>query len=281
VSFLCQQCVSLKTTAGALSNKCLKVLAKHIPWVDISLIVNDRTLPLLYHALQDSELWEGACLCLTEMVKKGMPDHLKLELLQTTQILDVLAGCVCVGDDIDNDLAEDLAPLVGSVLIVAFDLWKKCEVDLKSGGGEMLPLVDAVATVVQAGMQIAMPLFRNPDSDVTCHLIPSMEAFVVVLKEQRKGPDMPYAFKASDYLEQYLSALFTQMQYPADFVFDLDDEDDSLEIEVSQDKSFLLLSSYFLLYLCISFLLFGKYASLFATTGGFVERHCCAPSFNN
>ena len=55
------------------------------------------------------DIAEGACACITEMIKKGMSSPSKLELIMTTGVLDVLTKVCHTASD---DLSEDLAPLL-------------------------------------------------------------------------------------------------------------------------------------------------------------------------
>ena len=52
-----------------LSEKCLRVLAQMIGWMEINITVSSA-LPTVYQALQDPFLRGAACACLFEVAKK-------------------------------------------------------------------------------------------------------------------------------------------------------------------------------------------------------------------
>jgi exportin-T len=233
VQFLLQRAVILRDQRPELSNKCLVVLSLFVSWVDINLILDQQTLALLYQALADRALWAGACLCLIEVVKKGMSAPLKMELLRTTHVLEALAT-TCAGP-VSEDLGEHLAPLVDAVFIEVLDVWAACE----KGDAEVLPLMPQVADALRCCMTCVLPLFRESNFDVAVFLVPSLNRFAQLLKSQAKATpssaqaSLRTAFDAKQYLPEYLASVFAQLQFDDDFDFDAQDEDDCEEIEVS------------------------------------------------
>ena len=63
--------------------QCLQVIGAYISWIDISLVVNDRFVPLLLRFLTAPLLRESACDCLYEIIMKGMEPPAKVKLIET------------------------------------------------------------------------------------------------------------------------------------------------------------------------------------------------------
>jgi exportin-T len=227
VSFLFNKTISCKGTNGLLSNMCLKSLAPIIKWCDISLLISKDALNLLYLALKDNDLWEGACACLTEVVKKGMPPSHKVDLLVGMDVLDVMST---LPFPIDDNLAEYLGPLVNALFDEILDIWTACEKE-----STMMHYVNQAAALMNKVLACVLQLFKHDDLDVSSSLVPSLNRFIQVLAAQKKDPSKYYAniFDARRYLGDFLMCTYKQMQFSDDFTFDLNDEDDSMEIEVS------------------------------------------------
>jgi exportin-T len=69
----------------------LKNIGSYIAWMDISLVVNDQVIGLLYELLnQNQNLNITACECLADVISKGMLPLDKLNMLQVLNITDVL-----------------------------------------------------------------------------------------------------------------------------------------------------------------------------------------------
>ena len=100
VEFLCKSVVLLRQdhfVADAaegvkISQRCLKALASMIGWIDISLVVNNDVLSLLYDCLRSPgrELTADACKCLYEVVKKGMDPVNKVMMVHNIELLKML-----------------------------------------------------------------------------------------------------------------------------------------------------------------------------------------------
>ena len=59
----------------------LEVIGAYISWIEINLIVNSRFLEFFSYALSNADLRETACLCLEEIIDKGMDIGAKLKLI--------------------------------------------------------------------------------------------------------------------------------------------------------------------------------------------------------
>lgn len=68
----------------------LKNIGSYIAWIDISLVVNDQVMNVLYELLADGHLRIAACECLAEVIGKGMLPADKLNMLQLMNMTDIL-----------------------------------------------------------------------------------------------------------------------------------------------------------------------------------------------
>lgn len=121
VEFLCNSIVLLRNEQFVtdpvervkISQRCLKALASMIGWIDISLVVNNGVLSLLYDCLRSPgrELTAEACKCLYEVVKKGMDPVNKVMMVYNIDLLKVLVQVqldVSIGGDEDEDKEKEL-----------------------------------------------------------------------------------------------------------------------------------------------------------------------------
>ncbi|KAF9966276.1 pre-tRNA nuclear export protein [Mortierella alpina] len=68
----------------------LRIVGVYVAWIDISLIVNERFVSLIYSFLMSSSIRNAAADCLTDIIKKGMKPLDKLQLISILGIVDVL-----------------------------------------------------------------------------------------------------------------------------------------------------------------------------------------------
>ncbi|KAI8874602.1 Xpo1-domain-containing protein, partial [Backusella circina FSU 941] len=78
-------------TNPTIAQLALKNIGSYIAWMDISLVVNDQMIGLLYELLNHNQnLNIPACECLADVISKGMLPLDKLNMLQVLNITDVL-----------------------------------------------------------------------------------------------------------------------------------------------------------------------------------------------
>lgn len=59
------------------------MVGKYVSWIDITLVANERFVPVLLHFLTLSLLRESACDCIYEILSKGMEPVAKTELVES------------------------------------------------------------------------------------------------------------------------------------------------------------------------------------------------------
>eukprot|EP00605_Chrysophyceae_sp_TOSAG23-4_P000515 GSChrysophyteH1.ASY1.ANO1.581.1 assembled CDS len=267
VVLLCKSAVYLRSdtnvqqdrgreVCNALSRRCLRCMASFIGWIDVNLVISE-TLTTLYQSLNDSVLCAPALACLYELVKKGMDPSVKAHMINSIEVVPMLQR-VPLGHDahIDDDEEDDdhVYELGNIVDIIATELlgcWAKFEEatlgDAKGnapkseGSQEELKSLRNLALVVASNMHKLMPLllqvFSHADYENAHTVLPAVSKLLSVLKNrQNNAQEVPSSsatdpsckyFQVLDYFPTILGNIYRQMQYPEDFDYDPNDEDDA------------------------------------------------------
>ena len=106
----------------------------------------------------------------------------------------------------------------------------------------------AAAGMLRALMPQLMKIFSHSDMDVSSTVIDAINKLIALLKSQNTHLDdlrktekvISGIFIAEEYLGILLSTIYQQMQFPPEFAFDADDEDDAVVIEVKSPITCLL-----------------------------------------
>lgn len=91
VSFWFELLQEFRSTNPTMAQLVLKNIGCYIAWMDISLVVNDQVMGLLYDLLLDTNLRISACECIADVISKGMISADKLNMLQLMNVTDILA----------------------------------------------------------------------------------------------------------------------------------------------------------------------------------------------
>jgi exportin-T len=260
IMFLCDTSIKCRLKVSTLSVKCLETIVDYIGWIDINLVINNVVLTFLYSNLQDKRMMAVVCKCLSEIVKKGMDEHLKIRMLHSIQLIPVLLQLqirpLQANDmDEDDDAYEQLGMLVDMIYLTLVGFWHKLEettllthiflnsehLDISSFAIDT-NLVNDAAVMMNAVFPLVLTLFAYNDTDVSRAVMPSLNRFTSLLKQQLKSSQsidsllqrrvLNEYFIADQYINKLLMTIYTQIQYDVDFGFDANDDDDALEIEV-------------------------------------------------
>lgn len=286
VDLLCRSLTTYRKVDYRLARQCLRALGTMIGWIDISLVVNENMLGLLYDCLLDQRISAAACNCLYEVVKKGMDPTSKVAMVHSMRLLSVLRQVPVVGltggnapeDDDEDSYDSVLASLIDLLFQEVVVCWTNYEEHImkitppnvrsspssknKSMDSQqsvtdqnVLALLEANGLIAGAMLNECVPmllaLLTIQDSAVYVSVIPSLSKLLSTFKLQSNyegplqalaasaGPTLPpdkAFFLASRFISQkpdMLMSIYKAMQYPSEFGYDLDDEDDCEEIEVS------------------------------------------------
>jgi hypothetical protein len=150
-------------------------------------------------------------------------------------------------DTTDADINKELAAVLDVLLLELLGCWIKYEDLLASPASTTgIPAAEREAGAVtsqlmHAALPLALQVFSLGDYEASELLVPSLNKFVYLLKQQQSRVattkhlselEKDKYFMALTYLSPLLTAVIQQMQYPQDFQFDGDSEDDVAEMEV-------------------------------------------------
>lgn len=196
---------------GQLSYSALETLKRYISWVDITLIVNDRILPLLFKMLRESETLRcPAANCLFEIIDKGMTPQKKLAMLQQIQVLELLASLPIQDDD---EFAEEIGEVINGIgleLVECMDMFRH---------EQQQELFVASSTMLQQLMPFVWDLFAHESKDVSEEVFEIVNAVGTLIRSESTTPNagaFDDVFKPSQYIPQILHGIFRQTRYPED-----------------------------------------------------------------
>ena len=214
-----------------IAELCLKAIGKWVSWVDISLVVNDPMLHLLFQQLeraQRTDLSESAELArdaavnvFTETISKKMTSGDKLrviDFLDIDNIVTQLSTCPPLADPqkptYNVDLAETVSKLVNVTVLdivrileaegIKNEIWKKAEGFLSTF------------------LRHLLRYFSDQYDEVCSTVIPAMNDLLAFLQRSMRGPEC--ASQRAVMLLPILKAIFSKMRYDETSEWAQDDE---------------------------------------------------------
>jgi exportin-T len=160
-----------------------EVLNCYIGWIDINLIVNERSLQLFSSVVLIPQLREIVIDCFSQVIAKGMPDKEKLGLISTLNLTTFIQTIQISNDEQDIDFQESVACLINlcgtsiteasSALYLAGD---------QEGGklGEML---------LQHFLILAFKFMNHPDDGVSEETLPFLQKYITLVKKNKNADD--------------------------------------------------------------------------------------------
>ena len=206
-----------KSGDDIIVEKCLSAIGKWASWTDLSLIINENTLGLLFELVGSSQtsgqrdrvesLRDASLNTFIEISAKKMKPNDKLELIGILRINEIVAQLIASPSlhamrstsNYDNDLAESVAKLVNNTM---FDI---------------VAILDSVpdeSTLNRANNQLKLFLpyvlrFFSDDYDEICSsVIPCLTDLLTYLRKKAKS-DVDYA----SMLPPILEAIVAKMKY--------------------------------------------------------------------
>lgn len=239
VSFLCQTAVSTVLRNKQVAVSCLQCLSQFISWIDINIVIT-LALPTIWGGFDDQNLGLShvCCVCLFEIMKKGMESSLKIQLIKAIGIVDKFQQLNL--QDRDIAFLVEFGPLVNMIGFEALLYWSSYEDQLKNSkficNESNIQIVSAAANTLKLMSSLSLYLFRHYDNTVAATVLPFLSRFPSIFKIQNEISyqfPIPERFIAKDYIQDLLMGIFQQVQYPSDFEFDEESEEDLEVIEVS------------------------------------------------
>lgn len=230
-----------RTRNDVVAELCLKAIGKWVSWVDISFVVNQRMLGLLFEQLEraqkvqleqgEEKARDAAVDVFTETVAKKMPAQDKISMiafLNLDSVVSQLIACPPLSErrgssTYDVDLAETVAKLVNTTII---DIVKVLETENQN------PDVSVKAEqMLQAFLPHLLRFFSDEYDEVCSTVLNAMNDVLAFLRRtsQGEGPSPQRAVM----LLPILKAIFGKMRY--DETASWGDEDDRTDEAEFQD----------------------------------------------
>lgn len=203
-----------KDKNDAVLESCLKVIGHWVSWIDISLVVNQDFLHLLFPLAgrqgkgSEDKVRNAAIDTFTEIVGKKMKTADKIEMIIFLNLGNVVSQLVSSTalhefrstSNYDTDLAEAVAKLVNTA---TFDIVKALE------DAQADPQVRARAgELLQTFLPLLLRFLSDEYDEICCTVIPSLTDLLTFL---RKNQPLPTYYSAI--LPPTLNAIITKMRY--------------------------------------------------------------------
>ena len=224
----------------SLAELCLKIIEKWSRWVDLSLVANDKFMPILYNLVETNDtLRDNACDCLHELLDRGMAEPRdKLAFIEGLNMIPFLQRKIGFSkDERSNDKMETVARVVDTccqeLLECRETIWEKAKI---SGNEQELAQLALDLQNCEQMLTQFLPLYwaywLHPMYTVTNELQESLALWLKIMQRevhgyylQQNGKLLTNFFLAQ-YVENLYAGLLNSMQYPESYTHDPDDEDD-------------------------------------------------------
>lgn len=187
----------------------LTVLKRMMSWVDLSLVLQEKVMNLLFQALQSSgEAATVVIECFSELLGRGMDAPKKVALLRDTKVLENIVANI-------NLETVDASPIEVVIEVAKF---------VNVTGLEIIPAWEEKAVpddIWHKVLELFFRCFSYDDIDVSGAVIP-LACRIGISMETEDSPSRVL-------LPQLLTVMYQQMKYPEDFQFDYEDEDEAEE----------------------------------------------------
>ncbi|CEJ04892.1 hypothetical protein RMCBS344292_18842 [Rhizopus microsporus] len=187
-----------RSTNANIAQLVLKNIGSYIAWMDISLVVNDQVMSVLYELLGDANLRIPACECLADVISKGMLPMDKLNMIQMLNIVDVLARL---------DLPEFVEYVARLVNVLGTELCKiYTEPSLPTEGK-----ATAWAMIEQITPYL-LKFLANEYDDTSSAVFPFVNDMLYILKKQKKQMQA-FSQGQHEFLGSLLNVVIMKMRY--------------------------------------------------------------------
>ncbi|KAI9681452.1 MAG: pre-tRNA nuclear export protein [Caeruleum heppii] len=208
--------------SDSIQELCVTVMGRWVSWIDISLIVNEAFLNLLYplvgrvgqtsSAVQPDTVGNAAVAALTEIVGKGMKPAEKIELILFLNLNPVITQLLespplherRLSSEYDTDLAEAVAELVNTTveqIIKTID-----------GDGSNPETRQRADELLQAFLPHVLRFFSDEYDEICSTVIPALTSLLTFLRKSvsQEGTLAPHY---SNMLPLILRAIIQKMKY--------------------------------------------------------------------
>jgi exportin-T len=188
------------------------VLRDFASWVDVTLLIQDQVMMLVFSSLSSSSAGVAAVQFLRELVSRGMNDERKLELLQQVDVLHKLHVHVNL-ETVDANPIEVVIEVAKLIDVTGQELIS-IRMNTASLDSEYTAILQKLWLQV---MELFFRCLAFDDIDVSGAVLPLASRIVITLQND----DMPAL--------QLLNIVHAQMKYPNDYQFDYQNDDEAEE----------------------------------------------------
>lgn len=231
-----------RTSNDVVAELCLKAVGKWVSWVDISFVVNQRMLELLFQQLEraqkidprDSEehARDAAIDVFTETVAKKMLAADKINMisfLNLESVVSQLVACPPLSDsrasNYDVDLAETVAKLVNTTVV---DIVKA--LDTETQGSQTWTKAEQL---LASFLPHLLRFFSDIFDEVCSTVLNAMNDVLAFLRRASQGDSATASAQRAAMLLPILKAIFSKMRY--DDTADWGQEDEQTDEAEFQD----------------------------------------------
>ncbi|KAK5581602.1 hypothetical protein RB653_001639 [Dictyostelium firmibasis] len=161
--------------SSSLINMTLQNIKTYVGWIDISLIVNDKFIPLFCKYLGVRVVRDEVCDCFKEIINKGMDPFAKLTLIQQLEIKNII-NFAQLDDQEFNIRVGALINLTGMEILRSLESIQTSQqegLDKKFHSGEAL---------LEDMLQLLFQFFNNESNDVSYSVYGLASLYVQKLK---------------------------------------------------------------------------------------------------
>jgi exportin-T len=197
---------------------CLKVIGRWASWVDISLVINENLMNMLFELIArpnsgaaEDGVRNAAVETLTEIVGKKMLPPAKIELISFLKLETIINHLISSpalhelrsSSSYDTDLAEAVAKLVNNA---TNDIIRALETDSVDQATRQ-----EAQRMLQVFLVFVLRFFSDEYDEICSTVIPCLTELLTYLRKEKKK-----AAQTADYasiLEPILKAIITKMKY--------------------------------------------------------------------
>ncbi|KAG0242703.1 pre-tRNA nuclear export protein [Actinomortierella wolfii] len=187
----------------------LRIVGVYVSWIDITLIVNEKFVSLIYGFLNTS-MRSAAAECLTDIIKKGMKPLDKLELISVLNVVNVLQQ---IDISTDSEFRERVARLVNNLGLQLCQIWQ--DTNPQTNPAYPATAQQTAYNHISHLIPILLRFLSDEDDNISGAVFGFLREVLNMFKTIKKATGtLPQEQKA--FLRQLLEAIVIKMKYGED-----------------------------------------------------------------
>ncbi|KAI9506748.1 armadillo-type protein [Coemansia spiralis] len=216
--------VHMSTMHSDLAKSALRLVGAYVSWIDISLIVNQPFMNILFGLLKTPALRCQACHCLVEIIGKGMRALDKLYLLQFLGIVAVMKQL----DVSEVEFAEEAGKLANITGIELSAIWSDKETATPEARATACGMLEEL-------MPFILTFLAHEYDEVSSSVFPVITEILGMLKRtQREGASL--SAPQQEFLSRLLPVLVEKLKYNEDYSWPSPNDSRTAEADASLDE---------------------------------------------